>query len=1057
MRSYRRSAGTGESPEHPFDTEGGGVSPRLRERRAGGIPGMKPRVSNHTETVRRLTPEKDISMKAIRSSCLFFIPALLLIFSAASSAERTAIDLSGREWGLYRDFDAGWIDDELHLPPVDVTRLTVPPPSCGWNSLRANIEKKVTLPATVEEHFWGDNGNTGGVAGDYRGVSWWVTSVTLGPEIRGRLLYLDFESVHLRAEVFVNRRLVGYDVIGHTPFSVDITGAVSPGENEIAVRITDPVGNFNWNDRRIMHWGKHDIPACHGFGGITGRVFLRIVDPVHIEDVYIMNKPVIREADVVVTLRNTTGVPVSGRLSLKVHAWGDPDAVIWEKTLDRKIAGKEERVAVTVAAPDAEVWSPETPRLYVAEASFRTDDGSMSDTVSKRFGFRWFDIGEKNGDRRFYLNGKRIVLRGVMSWGFWPVNGVYPTRETAERDIATAKKLGMTYMNFHRAVGQPLVMDVADEKGFLIYEEPGGYSCEGADPDQTLWREWRRIKLLRMVKRDRSHPSLIIYNLQNRTPNPPSGEDARNMRAAHELDPTRILTFISGFWKKPPKESPDKLFLKPYDRTEYYTGWFDMHNHTPEYGYSDDFYNRPEDYLRYTGIRDEIVFWGEDGGLYSPPRLQLIKEYHEENGPGSGWLVRRFLDWYEVFDEFLDENGFREFFPDVDSFTRTMGNTTLYYHGRIMENIRAGNLDDCYTINGWAAPHLVNQSEVADLYRNPSGDPEVLAYYCRPLYLAVKARDKVVPAGASITLDVFIINENDVHGEHLLTVSLENPEGETVFSETHEVDILGGEEYGQLLVEVLEIRLGGTPGYYSAAAVLTGGGSVIAEGREEVFSVDIDGGGVSPKGAVVDTSGAVNSFLADVCGFTLPEFSGTGPRPDYIVVGRGKPGGSGLTASITECVADGAVCVVVSEADRFAEFLASGTAEALDYRGVSRFRKGNFVAGNHEILDGLPRNQAFNWEYQIFYNRRHRSDSALILHGVKTIIAAVAGSRREVGTALTVVPFGRGKIVLSTLDILPWLNDDAPQAVTAKRLFLNYLKYASETSFPHRSSPPDTR
>jgi len=181
-------------------------------------------------------------------------------------------------------------------------------------------------------------------------------------------------------------------------------------------------------------------------------------------------------------------------------------------------------------------------------------------------------IGEKNRDQRFYLNGKRIVLRGAMSWGFWPVNGVYPTREMAERDVATAKELGLNYMNFHRAIGQPLVMDVADERGFLTYEEPGGYSCENADKKATLWRNWRREKLLRMVKRDRSHPSLIIYNLQNRTPNDLEKEDIRNMKAVHEMDPTRTITYISGFWKLPPKEHPTKFFMKPNDFTEYYYG-----------------------------------------------------------------------------------------------------------------------------------------------------------------------------------------------------------------------------------------------------------------------------------------------------------------------------------------------------------------------------------------------------------------------------------------------------------------------------------------------------
>ena len=74
------------------------------------------------------------------------------------------------------------------------------------------------MPGTVEEHFWGANGNPFGIAGDYRGVSWWSMTFPLDASMKGKCITIAFRSVNLRAEVFVNRRLVGYDVIGNTPF-----------------------------------------------------------------------------------------------------------------------------------------------------------------------------------------------------------------------------------------------------------------------------------------------------------------------------------------------------------------------------------------------------------------------------------------------------------------------------------------------------------------------------------------------------------------------------------------------------------------------------------------------------------------------------------------------------------------------------------------------------------------------------------------------------------------------------------------------------------------------
>jgi len=277
-----------------------------------------------------------------------------MISSVSVKADRTVIDLSGYNWGLYRDFNASWIDDEIYLPPVDIASLPENSPTCGWQALKNHIEKTVHLPATVEEHFWGENGNTEGVAGDWRGVSWWVTTVPVDTELRGKRVFLDFESVHLLAEVFVNRTLAGYDAIGHTPFSVDITDMMRAGEhNEIAVRVTDPLGNFNWNDRPVMKWGTHDVPACHGFGGITGGVFLRAVDPVYIDDIFVKNKPAIKEIDLLITTKNAIKKQVSGKFSVHIYPWGKPDDIIWNKTFKRDVDISGREFVFTVGAPRA--------------------------------------------------------------------------------------------------------------------------------------------------------------------------------------------------------------------------------------------------------------------------------------------------------------------------------------------------------------------------------------------------------------------------------------------------------------------------------------------------------------------------------------------------------------------------------------------------------------------------------------------------------------------------------------------------------------------------------
>ena len=180
--------------------------------------------------------------------CLLIISSVLL-YSGTTDADpgRFERELSGEGWTLWPDREADWENDSIFMPPVDITKIPVNAPSCGWDKFeRAHEKLKVNVPGTVEEYCWGANGNPIGIAGDYRGVSWWSRSFTLDPALKSKRIMLLFDSVNLRAEVFVNRKLVGYDVIGNTPFVVDVTNAVLfSGENQLDVRITDPGGNFN--------------------------------------------------------------------------------------------------------------------------------------------------------------------------------------------------------------------------------------------------------------------------------------------------------------------------------------------------------------------------------------------------------------------------------------------------------------------------------------------------------------------------------------------------------------------------------------------------------------------------------------------------------------------------------------------------------------------------------------------------------------------------------------------------------------------------------------------
>ncbi len=1007
-------------------------------------------------TCPRSQPDKKAggwTMKAIRLVPIFL--TLFLVHAVPCSAGRYIVALSTRPWSLWRDAAAAWVDDPLFLPPVDLARVPVNPPTCGWDRLATLAERTTTLPATVEQFFWGENANDGTTAGDWRGVSWWTTTIDLPDSLAGRRLFLDFASVHLRAEVFVNRELAGYDLIGHTPFSVDITTAARPGaRNDIAVRITDPLGNFSWNDRQVLKWGTRDIPAVHGFGGITGTVTLRAIDLVHIGDIAVLNTGDPRRITILITARNLTTVSVKSDFAVRIHPDGYPGDTVWDRTLTRTLPPGDTIIEFDARVRRAELWDIDTPNLYRATAALAGSDGSR-DTVDRRFGFRSFTIGEGDGDRRFYLNGRRIVLLSTMTWGFWPENGVFPSPETAVGDIALTRALGLNLINFHRAIGQPVLLDAADEAGVLCYEEPGGYSCEGATAGEALWRDWRREKLLRMVRRDRSRPSLIIYNLQNRTPNEVTDEDISNMRAAHSLDPSRSLTWISGFWSRLPEGEahPEKLHFAPYDTTAHTLGWWDMHHASPAQSWHDSFYNGPEDYAHFTNNTAEIMFYGEDGSIYCPPKLASIAADCVHNGSRGGWRTADLLAWHDAWDTWLDESGFRAWFSSVDDLVGSIGNVSYDYHRRIIENIRIGNIIDCYTLNGWAGNQLTNHCDIADLYRNPVGDPSILASAARPLYVAVKLRDTVAQAGGMVTADCFLVNEANISGRHGLTVTLSDTDGAVYYTRKFDVRVLGGEVDGQLLVEGIDLHLGTGHGYHGVRAELADRrGHIIAKGGDSVFAVNETPGPFPGNVAVIDTSGVIRRALRDTWGVAAVAYADTMTDPGCVLVGRHAFRGRGQIETLMSRVADGATVIVLADADTFASLLDinSDTTEALVYKGRFTIGQGTHIAGFHPILDGLPQAQAFGREYQCFTWFQGVGQYALRLEGGTTVVAALDSHRKDIGSAISVIPFGRGRVVLSTLDILPHLEDPAPAASVVRRLLYNLAAWGAVAGSPSR-------
>jgi hypothetical protein len=752
------------------------------------------------------------------AACFFLV---LFVCGMATAQEPlpgpNTISVPDAGWKLWPDTAAKWKDDTLYLPAdVKLATLPVNPPTGGWDALSSK-GISVTLPATVEQHYWGKfslrtytPGEYGYTAtdpevknGNYEGVSWWWHTVDVPANFAGKVVLLHLRGARQRAEIFVNHKLVGYDLIAETAFDVDISRAIEPGKpNQIAIRITNPGGRLDWRDQN-MHWGKYEIQKSPGFGGLDRGMTITAHDPVYITDSWVLNKPAATTVSANATLLNTTAKDVRGKLRFSVIDLATGATRVAAERAVTIPAGLSMSYEAPLTDVAAKLWDLDTPNLYgmktewIADGKTNAEPNVPSDARTLRFGFRWFEPRGIGTDAGLYLNGRRIRVLTSISWGFWGINGLWPTPELAKKEVTVAKSFGLNMLNFHRNIGKEDVLQNQDELGLLRYMEPGGgrnllgpslgreepvakgpFATDGAggDPDSFLAR-YTSEKTLRMVKMFRSHPSLVIWVVQNETEPDVSNPHVWNtLRAMHALDPSRVVAAKSGI------NYMHEAWLSPWDNTAYhddgtgYSGWRDQHTVGGPGVWTDDLYKDPEHFTHRLDDPKEIVDWGEMLGAASADHHGLMVSQVEARGGASYDLAdHRAMD--AGYAAFLDKAGMRSIFPTTEAVYEEIGKKTMEFWGRVIESARLSDSNDILSISGWESTAIENHSGLVDALRNPKADPKLLAPHLAPLLPVVRPRGIIHAAGDMVLVDVYLLNETAKAAAGMLELTLTAPDG----------------------------------------------------------------------------------------------------------------------------------------------------------------------------------------------------------------------------------------------------------------------------------------
>ncbi|MDR3528548.1 MAG: glycoside hydrolase family 2 TIM barrel-domain containing protein [Rhizomicrobium sp.] len=989
---------------------------------------------------------------------------------AAQSAQALTIPDDG--WQLWLDRAAVWQDDTIYLPDdVRLKTLPVNPPSGGWDALAREGAITVTLPATVEQQFWGANGSrpytmdeftyadsdSEARNGAYTGVSWWWREIAIPVSAKGRRLILNIRGARLRVEVYLNRKLVGYSILEQLPFECDLTAAAVPGgKNVLAIRITNPGGRYDWVDGDTLSWGKVKIQRSHGFGGLDRGMRLS-THPMgaRISDLWVLNTPKPGVVNVFVSAK-VSGKPPRAPLLSIVDDKSNQRLMAQFRALGHSVAGKTVTWRFEASAKDAALWDLETPHLYRLIAML------SEDRREQRFGFRWFTVEGLGDDARFSLNGRHIKLYSAISWGYWGGNGMWPTPDLAEKEVTQAKALGLNCLAFHRNPGKHDVLEAQDRLGLLRAMEPGGGKFafgrlpDGAAVDQhsllmqppvseadKFCQRYVMAKICLMMRTFRSHPSLIHWTLQNENnadfADPTVTAVLEAMRAEDE---SRIILMNDGM--SSPEIHAAQAFYAPYDAKlhrsdrEAWGGWWDDHQGAGDQWY-DSFYQDPQHFTYRNSTREQIVEYGEMEGCAVPDNHTMMVAEILSRG-GKAYDLKDHQEILAAYQGFLDRWGFRGAFPNAETLFKSIGHKAYASWQNYMENIRIADAVDYAAISGWETTAIDNHSGIVDNFRNFKSDPALIAGSLLSVRPVAKQRRLTVPRGEAALFDFYLLNDSGRAIEGTLRFSMTDPKARRTVLISLPAPSFQPTQMSALVQEGFATPPLEQEGRYRFEFAFTG--ALNATHVRDIWVVEAKRAPASGKTLKVGVTGvwpSLRAQLAKLPGVTVEEFV-DGKHYDVVIssgltenatAGQKLGGDAGMTLdknaktktvagalpeALLDAVKNGLPLLVLAQEDGLADGVARQLAEAgaFTYHGqVGRYRApwmGNwYFLADHPLYSGMPANQAMDG----FFQARGRLANGLMVEGPGvTVVAGYSRDHdRRIGAGSFTTKLGEGKIV----------------------------------------------
>jgi beta-galactosidase/beta-glucuronidase len=357
---------------------------------------------------------------------------------------------------------------------------------------------------------------------------------------KGLEVILHFGGVDSAFYVWVNGALAGFSKGPHLPAEFDVTRLLKPGRNQLAVQV------FKWSDGSYL-----DDQDKWRLSGIFRDVTLYAIPPVQIRDVFVQTRfdAAYRDAELQLSfaLANRSSQS-AGSHSIRCELL-DPDGVqVFEveagRTKSLKPTGKKNlNFSIAVKAPRQ--WNAEEPHLYTLLVS-------LQDAAQQPLEFQCFKVGFRQveiRDKQLLINGKPIKIRGVNRHEFHPDFGHTVPVEQMLTDIRLMKSHNINAVRTSHYPDDPRWYDLCDQYGIYLIDEADlethGMSMSGSDyhrlSKDPAWKKAYVDRAVRMMERDKNHPSVIIWSLGNESGYGPN-HDAMATAIRHR-DTSRLIHY----------------------------------------------------------------------------------------------------------------------------------------------------------------------------------------------------------------------------------------------------------------------------------------------------------------------------------------------------------------------------------------------------------------------------------------------------------------------------------------------------------------------------------